>query len=102
MTDIRSSRPDVTPPRLVAVATAVPRHVVRQEDARRFAETLFADMLSVDRRLLEVFENSEIEKRHTSAPLEWFGEKRTFAERNALYVETAVELGTEVTRRVLE
>ncbi len=89
-------------PRLVAVATAVPRHVVRQADARRFAETLFADMLQVDRRLIEVFENSEIESRHTSAPLEWFGEKHTFAERNALYVETAVELGCEAITRALE
>jgi len=89
-------------PRLLAVATAVPRHVVRQADARRFAETLFADMLQVDRRLIEVFENSEIESRHTSAPLEWFGERHTFAERNALYVETAVELGREAVTRALE
>jgi alkylresorcinol/alkylpyrone synthase len=89
-------------PRLVAVATAVPPHVVRQKDARGFAEILFADTLRIDPRLLEVFENAEIEKRHTSAPLEWFGEKHTFAERNALYVETAVKLGTEVTKRVLE
>jgi alkylresorcinol/alkylpyrone synthase len=89
-------------PHLVAVATAVPPHVVRQSDARRFAETLFADTLRIDPRLLEVFENAGIEKRHTSAPLEWFGEQHTFAERNALYVETAVNLGTEVARRVLE
>jgi alkylresorcinol/alkylpyrone synthase len=89
-------------PRLLAVATAVPPHVVRQKDARRFAETLFADTLRIDPRLLEVFENAEIEKRHTSAPLEWFGGKHTFAERNALYVETAVDLGADVARRVLE
>jgi alkylresorcinol/alkylpyrone synthase len=89
-------------PRLIAVATAVPPHTVRQADARRFAETLFADTLRIDPRLLEVFENSEIEKRHTSAPLAWFGENHTFAERNALYVETAVNLGAEVTKRVLE
>ena len=89
-------------PGIVAVATAGPPHVVRQAEARRFAETLFADMLQVDRRLLEVFENSEIHARHTSAPLEWFGERHTFAERNALYVETAVRLGCEVTERALE
>lgn len=89
-------------PRIVAVATAVPRHVVRQADARCFAETLFQDMLQVDRRLIEVFENSEIEKRHTSAPLEWFGEKHTFAERNALYVETAVALGGEAATLAFE
>jgi len=59
-------------------------------------------MLQVDRRLIEVFENSEIESRHTSAPLEWFGERHTFAERNALYVETAVKLGCEAATRALE
>jgi alkylresorcinol/alkylpyrone synthase len=89
-------------PRLIAVATAVPPHIVEQKDARRFAENLFSDMLRVDPRLLEVFENSEIQKRHTSAPLEWFGEKHTFAERNRLYIETAVDLGTTVAKRVLE
>jgi alkylresorcinol/alkylpyrone synthase len=89
-------------PRLLAVATAVPPYTVPQRDARRFAETLFADTLRLDPRLLEVFENSEIEKRHTSAPLEWFGEKHTFAQRNELYVQTAVDLGTRVTERVLE
>jgi alkylresorcinol/alkylpyrone synthase len=92
----------VDSPRLVAVATAVPPHIVRQKDARRFAETLFADTLRIDPRLLEVFENAEIEQRHVSAPLEWFGEPHTFAQRNALYVETAVHLGAAVTRRVLE
>jgi alkylresorcinol/alkylpyrone synthase len=92
----------MTDPRLIAVATAVPPHIVEQKDARRFAEKLFSDMLRVDPRLLEVFENSEIQKRHTSAPLEWFGEKHTFAERNRLYIETAIDLGTTVAKRVLE
>jgi alkylresorcinol/alkylpyrone synthase len=89
-------------PRLLAVATAVPPHIVRQEDAQRFARTLFADTLRIDPRLVDVFDNAGIEKRHTSAPLEWFGEKHTFAERNAVYVETAVDLGEVVTKRVLE
>jgi len=33
---------------------------------------------------------------------EWFGERHTFAERNALYVETAVKLGCEAATRALE
>jgi len=37
-----------------------------------------------------------------AALAEWFGERHTFAERNALYVETAVELGREAITSALE
>ena len=89
-------------PRILAVATATPPFALRQSDIRVFASHLFHDLVEVDRRLLEVFDHSEIQTRYSCMPLEWFGETRTFAEKNACYVEAAVNLGCEVTRRVLE
>jgi alkylresorcinol/alkylpyrone synthase len=88
-------------PRLVALATAVPPHVLRQADARTFAEHLFAGALGADGRLMQVFEHAQIDKRHMCMPLEWFGKDRTFAEKNALYVEHAVLLAGEATRKAL-
>jgi alkylresorcinol/alkylpyrone synthase len=85
----------------VALATAVPTYVVRQSDARRFAERLFADAARLDRRLFDVFENADIEKRHVCVPLDWFATDHNFAEKNDLYVEHATRLGAEVARRTL-
>lgn len=89
-------------PRIAAVATAVPPHVVRQEDARTLASHLFTEMLEKHPRLLEVFDNSTIRTRHTCMPLEWFGHDHDFAEKNALYLEHALALAGEVAGRVLD
>ena len=86
--------------RLAALATAVPPHLVEQEDSRKLARGLFRDVLQGnDDRLLAVFDHSGILRRNASAPLEWFGEDHDFAEKNALYIETAVRLGTVVGRQ---
>ena len=91
----------MTAPRLIALATAVPPHVLRQADVRNFAARLFADTIRDDPRLLEVFENAQVETRHSAVPLEWFAGGRTFAEKNDQYIEHARRLGAEVARGAL-
>ena len=90
------------PPTLVSLATALPPHVARQEDARGLAARLFPETVAGDPRLLQVFENARIEKRHVCMPLEWYGQEHSFAEKNDLYVRHAVRLAGEVTERALE
>src|SRR6266850_2516959 len=88
--------------RLVSLATAVPPYVVTQADAKEFARNLFRETLREDRdRLLGVFEHAGIRQRNVCAPLEWFATDHDFAEKNALYVENAVELGRTVAERAL-
>jgi alkylresorcinol/alkylpyrone synthase len=88
--------------RLQALATAVPPHVVAQEDARDFARRLFGEVLrGEDERLLAIFDHGGIQRRNVSAPLDWFDRDHDFAEKNALYVTTAVRLGAEVARAAL-
>lgn len=89
-------------PSIISVATAVPPHAIRQQDARDFAAHLFAGAIRDDARLLDVFTNVEIETRYACRPLQWFAEKHTFAEKNACYVEEAVRLGGDVARLALE
>jgi len=86
----------------VAVATAVPSHVARQGDARGLVAQLFSQSLGGDDRLLAVFENAQIEQRHVCAPLEWYAEDHSFADKNRRYVENAVQLASEATLRALE
>lgn len=96
-------RADTRAPRLVALATALPREVVRQEDARSLVTALFKDQLSDDdQRLFAVFENTGIEKRHICMPLEWYAEDHDFGERNTLYIEHALALASRAIRAVLD
>jgi alkylresorcinol/alkylpyrone synthase len=80
----------------------VPPHVAHQSDAKGIVAQLFADVVGVDPRLLQVFEHAQIEKRSICMPLEWYAADHTFEEKNALYVEHATRLAVVATRAVLE
>ena len=91
------------PPRLTALATALPPHLVRQEQVRAAAAAVFDRLLARDDgRLLAVFDSTGIEERHFCVPLEWFASPRGFAETNACYVEKGLELAAAAVRKLLE
>jgi alkylresorcinol/alkylpyrone synthase len=89
-------------PRIIAVATATPRHSTPQAQVRAFAAEHFREIVEAEPRLLEVFDNTGIDTRHSCVPLEWMAEERSFAAKNARYIEEAVPLACEVARRALE
>ncbi len=78
-------------PRLVAVATSVPPHVLEQRDVARRVRAMFGSDELVQ-RLLPVFANSGIEQRYSCVPLEWYYETHDWADRNAVYIESSLEL----------
>ncbi|MFO0996767.1 MAG: 3-oxoacyl-[acyl-carrier-protein] synthase III C-terminal domain-containing protein [Alphaproteobacteria bacterium] len=83
-------------PRLVSVATAVPAHVLRQDEVARFAKILFGASDEADiERLLPAFANAGIETRHSCVPLDWYRVPRGWAEKNRLYIENAVQLAAD-------
>ena len=79
-------------PRVFSTATAVPRHRVEQREIKEFARGLFAGKFRDLERLLPIFDNGHTESGHFCRPPEWFEWERSFPERNALYVEHALEL----------
>ncbi len=89
-------------PRVLSVATAVPPHQVSQETARDFARLMFSDTYRDVERLLPIFDNANIDNRHFCVPPEWFAEDHSFAEKNALYVENALDLSEKAARRALD
>jgi alkylresorcinol/alkylpyrone synthase len=91
----------VTAPRLAAVATAVPPHVVRQEDVIERTMRIFDRKRSDIERLMPVYANAGIDTRHSCVPIEWYEKEHSWAERNALYVEHAVILLAEAASRCL-
>jgi alkylresorcinol/alkylpyrone synthase len=89
-------------PVLTSVATALPPHEVSQSRAKEFAEALFGPALSRDeRRLLAVFDNAGIERRHVCMPIEWFTRAHDLGESNALYIEHALTLSLRATEGAL-
>jgi alkylresorcinol/alkylpyrone synthase len=89
-------------PRILSTATAVPPYRVEQGDTKEFARGLFAGKFWNLERLLPIFDNGLIEARYFCKPLEWFGQECSFPERNALYVEHALELSKKAARRCLD
>lgn len=88
-------------PRLIALGTAVPPHVVPQAAVRAMAARLFAGTDAGSSRLLRAFDQGGIATRHLVMPLEWYETARTFAEQNALFVPHALALAREAAERAL-
>jgi alkylresorcinol/alkylpyrone synthase len=89
-------------PRILSVATALPPHRIGQEEAKRFARGMFSRREGDFERLLPIFDNVHVDNRHFCVPIEWFERDHTFPEKNALYVEHALELSEKAARRALD
>lgn len=89
-------------PRIASVATAQPEFHLPQSRAREFCRALFGASHAEIERLLDVFENARIDERRISAPIEWFATPRSFEERNARYIETALALSERAARAALD
>ncbi|MDP9454701.1 MAG: stilbene synthase [Actinomycetota bacterium] len=89
-------------PRVLSIATSVPRHRIPQETAKDFARAMFSEVYRDVERLLPVFDNVDIEARNFCVPPEWFYEDHTFPEKNRLYVENALDLSEKASRRALD
>jgi alkylresorcinol/alkylpyrone synthase len=89
------------PPRLLALKTAGPSHVLHQEDVARRAEHLFASRGDIA-RLMPVFANTGIATRYSCVPISWYGEDHGWRERTALYLEHSLALLERVTKDLLD
>ncbi|MEA1651020.1 type III polyketide synthase [Nitrospirillum sp. BR 11164] len=97
--------PAATPPapaRLVSIATALPPYRLTQEQALAGARQVFAHRLRDFDRLAPVFTHAGIEGRASCVPLDWYLEPHGWAERNALYLEHAVDVLARATTQALE
>lgn len=88
-------------PRIISAAEAVPPYPIEQGRVMEFAEKLFNESFQDIKRLLTVFQNGQIEKRHFAKDLDWFDKDHTFEEKNNAYIESAVQLGSEAITKCL-
>jgi len=83
---------EVPAPRLLGVACAVPPHAIDQNTVRDAARAIFGPRLRDFERLAPVFDNASISTRYASRPLDWYLSERGWPEKNAAYLETALDL----------
>jgi alkylresorcinol/alkylpyrone synthase len=89
-------------PKILSVGTALPTHRIEQHNIREFARTLFASSFRDIDRLVTIFENSQIKTRALCTDLTWFENPKSFAEKNALYVQHATNLSEAAAREALK
>lgn len=86
---------------LLALALATPPYLLPQAVAKEGARRLFAGRLDELDRRLQLFEHCGIERRRIALPVEAYLEPMGFGRRNALFLEIALELLEDATRRAL-
>ena len=89
-------------PRLLAVATAVPPFELNQDDVTQRVKAQFGSRSATVERLLPVFANTGIERRYSCVPIEWYYDTHDWADRNAIYIESAITLLESAARQALE
>ncbi len=83
------------------MATAVPPHILYQEDVAERARAIFGGRYGDLERLMPVFKSAGIDKRHTVMPVEWYHEPRAWPDRTAAYLDGAQELFVEAATAAL-
>ena len=87
---------------LLSLATAVPPHVIEQQDAKACAREAFGGKKALFDRLAGVFDNAGIARRHIVAPQEWYMSAHGWHDRNAVYLDAAESLFVEAASAAIE
>src|SRR6516164_5783089 len=88
-------------PRILGVATAVPPYPLDQNDVVERVKLLFGRAENLD-RLLPVFTNAGIRTRDSCVPIEWYDREHGWAERNRIYLASALDLLEATTWQLLD
>ena len=86
---------------IISAAHAKLPFLLAQDDIMEFSREMFGGSFNNIERLLQAFKNGQVAKRYFTNNLDWFKEEHTFAEKNDLYIEQAVEFGIEAVKNCL-
>jgi len=89
-------------PKILGLATAVPKYGVEQQEVRQFAAGMFKKKFHGLERMLSIFEHGNIKKRYFSCPLEWYSRPHTFNETNCQFEKTALELAYAASTKAID
>ena len=89
------------PVSVLGLATAVPPHLIEQDDIAGRAREVFAPLFDRFPNLADIFANAGIERRYSVCPIDWFYEEHGWSDRTAAYLEGAGALFVEAARAAL-
>lgn len=87
---------------IAAVATAVPEHVLDQNEVVERSREIFAPDVPGFERFTDAYRNAAIETRHSCVPIDWYAQAHPFSERNDLYIEHAIDLLSRVSQDLFD
>ncbi len=77
---------------LKGIGTALPPHILPQDDVLAHARRLLAPKYPFFEKLVPAFENAGVDKRYSVMPLEWFNDEHGWADRGTAYMQGATAL----------
>jgi alkylresorcinol/alkylpyrone synthase len=86
---------------LLSLATAVPRHVIEQAEVAALAPKVFPEMFERYPVMLDIFQNSGIERRRAVRPLEWYLAARDWTDRSEVFHEEGLALFERVAAQAI-
>ncbi len=88
-------------PRIVSVATALPPHHITQAEVTAYLRQRWAAHPHHTDKLQGLHQSVQVQDRYLSMPAAAFMEPSTFAQRNRVWLDTALELGERACRAAL-
>jgi alkylresorcinol/alkylpyrone synthase len=88
--------------RLLSVATAVPPYCLDQDDVATRIRLALGHRSPEIVRMLPMFANTGIERRYSCVPMSWYEEPHGWEERNAIYLQSSLDLLEAATQDALE
>jgi alkylresorcinol/alkylpyrone synthase len=83
---------------VLSIATAVPPHVIEQDEIARLAPSVFPDLFVHYPQMREIFSNSGIERRRAVRPIDWYLEPRDWSDRSEVFHSDGLALFEEAAR----
>jgi len=90
-------------PRLLALGTAVPKHLLPQDEILKRAPAYLPGVdAAALKRLLPIYDNAGVNTRYSCVPPDWYEQPHGWAEKNQLYIENALNLIEQATIKALK
>ncbi|MBA2870397.1 alkylresorcinol/alkylpyrone synthase [Anoxybacillus calidus] len=89
-------------PTIVSVGTAKLPYQLNQDTVKEYTKQLFGKAFRDIDRLMNIFDNGQIESRYFVKNLDWYKEKHRFSEKNNTYIESALQYGCEAIKNCLQ
>lgn len=88
-------------PKIISVSSIDLPYRVPQAELKNFAEEVFSGAFTGISKLLDSFDNAQIDHRNFCVPVDFFYSEKSFKEKNDLYIEKTLEYSVKAIKECL-